>query len=250
MISTIIIDDELHCIQTLLKNIELHCPQVKVITTCQSGKEGIDAIKKHNPDLVFLDVEMPEMNGFEMLDKMSAPRDFQLIFTTTYDQFVLRAMRASAIDYLMKPIDGPELAQAIERVEKQLRNNNAENHRIVNLISNSDLDEDDQRIALPDRHGYIFVSPAEICYCKAEGAYTHVYLTNERKILISKALGETEIMLPPRTFERIHHSSIVNLAHIRQLKKGDGLFIIMSNGDSLSVARSKKDHLLSRLGVK
>lgn len=250
MISTIIIDDELHCIQTLLKNIELYCPQVRVVTTCQSGEEGIDAIKKHNPDLVFLDVEMPVLNGFEMLNKLSAPRDFQLIFTTTYDQFVLRAMRASAIDYLIKPIEGSELAEAIERVEKQLSNNISDNHRIGNFISNSDLDQDDQRIALPDRHGYIFVSPSEICYCKAEGAYTHVYLTNERKILISKALGETEIMLPPRIFERIHHSSIVNLAHIRQLKKGDGLFIIMSNGDSLSVARSKKDHLFSRLGVK
>ena len=250
MISTIIIDDELHCIKTLLNDIELFCPQVKVVTTCQSAQEGISAIKKYKPELVFLDVEMPVMNGFEMLDKLNAPRDFQLIFTTAYDQFVLRAMRASAIDYLMKPIDGTELAEAIERVEKQLSNNVVENPRIGNLISNTNLDEEDQRIALPDRHGYIFVSPSEICYCKAEGAYTNVYLTNDRKILISKALGETETMLPTRLFERIHHSSIVNLAHIRQLKKGDGLFIVMSNGDSLSVARSKKDHLLSRLGVR
>jgi len=250
MISTIIIDDELHCIDTLVIKLRLLCPEIDVIRTCKSAKEGIDAIQTHKPELVFLDVEMPEINGFEMLDRLAATRDFHLIFTATYDQFVLRAMRASAIDYLIKPIEDAALIESVERVESVLSNKMTGNPKIGNFISNNITEQEGQRIALPDRSGYIFVSPAEICYCKAEGAYTSVFLTDDRKVLISKALGETEHMLPVKQFERIHHSSLVNLTHVRQLKKGDGLFIIMSNGDSLSVARSKRDHLLGRLGVK
>ena len=250
MINAIIIDDEAHCITALRHDLNMFCPEVAIAGTCQSGKEGIAAIKRLQPNLVFLDIEMPVMNGFEMLKAIGEERDFQVIFTTAYSQFVLKAIRINALDYLMKPIDGTELSEAVDRVRNQMQHKLREDRRIGNLLANVSLAEEQQRIALPDRNGYDFVSPSEICYCKAEGAYTHVFFTDNRKILVSKALGELENMLPSRIFERIHHSIIVNVNEIRQFKKGEGLLVIMANGDHLSVARSKRDQLLLRLGVK
>lgn len=250
MISAIIIDDEAHCITTLSYDLDMFCPQVSIVATCKSAREGIAAIRIHKPELVFLDIEMPVMTGFEMLKVLGDPREFQVIFTTAYNEFILKAMRANAMDYLMKPVDGTELAEAVERAEKHLLNKHNQNLKIGNLLSNGTQPEEQQRIAIPGKNGYDFVSIPEICYCKAEGAYTCIYFIDQRKVLISKALGEIETMLPSRTFERIHHSVIVNVSQIRQFKKSDGLSVAMSNGDTLSVARSKKDQLLLRLGIK
>lgn len=251
MITAIIIDDEPHCVTALRHDLDMFCPEVQVLETCSSAKDGILAIKKHKPQIVFLDIEMPVMTGFEMLQTMGSERDFQVIFTTAYDQFVLKALRSSAADYLLKPIDSFELSQAVERAEKisQSKQSPAQTG-LLQGPGLGNMPDDERRIALPDRKGYEFVSPSEICYCVAQGAYTSIILNSNRKILISKPLGETEAMLPARLFERIHHSTIVNLAQVKHIKKEDGLFIVMSNGDSLSIARARKDQLMNRLGIK
>lgn len=248
MISAIIIDDEAHCITTLSYDLDMFCPQVSIAATCKSAREGIAAIRTHKPELVFLDIEMPVMTGFEMLKVLGDQREFQVIFTTAYNQFILKAMRANAMDYLMKPIDGTELVEAVERAEKHILHD--QELKISKSLSNATPSQEQQRIALPGRNGYDFVNIPEICYCKAEGAYTYIFFIDQRKVLISKSLGEIEAMLPSRTFERIHHSIIVNVSQIRQFKKGEGLSVAMSNGDTLTVARSKKDQLLLRLGIK
>ena len=249
MIKAIIIDDEQHCISALQHDLAMFCPNVTVVATCNSGKNGILAINMHKPDLVFLDIEMPLMDGFEMLAQLEGMRSFELIFTTAYNQFVMRALRLSAVDYLLKPIDNTELSLAIGRVEKQLRKNENTGQRIDNLVLNNSLDAEKQKIALPQRDGYEFISPSEILYCKAEGGYTEIVLAT-RKLLISKPLGEIEAALPKSIFIRIHYSAAVNISYIAQLKKNNGHSVIMFNGEILNVARSKKDELLLKLGLK
>ena len=249
MINAVIIDDEPNCIVALQHDLDMFCPQVNVLDICDSGKAGIIAIKKYDPDLIFLDIDMPLMNGFDMLEQLGHIRNFQVIFTTAYDQFVLKAIRASALDYLLKPIDGHDLADAVDRAE-QNKPGKQPDLRIDNLIANTALPERHQKIALPNSNGYEFLDPAEISYCIAEGSYTTIVLADDRRILISRSLGETAHMLPADIFERIHHSVIVNLSMIKQFKKDNGFFVVMSNGNKLSVARSRKQSLLFRLGIK
>ena len=169
MITALLIDDEAHCITSLSHDLAMFCPQVTIVKTCQSAREGIEAIRQYNPDLVFLDIEMPGMDGFGLLTELGNSIDFQVVFTTAYNDFVLKAIRANAMDYLMKPIDGAELADAVERVEKQVLTKFREQRRMNNLLASTALPEEKQRIALPDRNKYEFVDPSEICYCKAEG---------------------------------------------------------------------------------
>lgn len=249
MIKSIIIDDEPNCITALQNDIKMFCPEVTVMAGCHSAKEGMLCIKRNIPDLVFLDVEMPWMNGFEMLEILDKEINFQIIFTTAYDQFAAKAFRVSAVDYLLKPIDSNDLINAIAKVKKALYDKEG-HQKISNLLQNTKAPAEQQRIAIPNREGYEFVPINEIIYCKANGAYTDIILLNNKKLLLSKSLGETEDLLPAEIFERIHHSLIVNTLHINQYKKTSGSSIVMNNGDELSVAKSKKDQLLLRLGIK
>jgi len=191
---------------------------------------------------------MPRMNGFEMLEAMGEI-DFQVIFTTAHDQFAARAFRVSAVDYLLKPIDSEELASAVAKATVLISGNNKSNKAVANLLYNAGLPDEQQKIAIPNRHGYEFIPINDILYCKAEGAYTNVVLGN-KKMLLSRSLGETEQMLPAVLFERAHHSLLVNIRHIKSYSKTEGYFIIMSNGDQLGVSRSRREQLLARLGVK
>lgn len=248
MIRAIIIDDEPYCITALQHDIELFCPNVKVVATCQSGREGIEEIKKHKPQLVFLDISMPLMTGFDMLEQLGNTEQFSVIFTTAFDQYMLKALRMSALDYLLKPVDPKQLISAIERFQ-QLSGTSAGKERINNLLMNRELEPEKQKIVLPNREGFDFVSIGDILYCSADGAYTDIIFLNGKKLMVSKSLGEMEANLPETKFERIHHSTLINISEIIQIKKSDGFFVVMSNGDKLSVARSKKDSLLARLDI-
>ncbi len=227
----------------------MFCPEVVVVACCHSAKEGLLCINRNSPDLVFLDVEMPWMNGFEMLEILNKDISFKIIFTTAYDQFAAKAFRVSAVDYLLKPVDSTDLISAVEKVKKMAPEKERDPN-IGNLLQNMKAPIEQQRIAIPNREGYTFVPVSEIIYCKANGAYTDIILDKGKKLLLSRSLGETEGLLPAEMFERIHHSLIVNIQHINQFKKTSGSFIVMNNGDELSVAKSKKDQLLLRLGVK
>lgn len=249
MINAIIIDDEVHCITALNNDLKMFCQDVAVIDTCQSAKEGLLSIKRNKPDLVFLDIEMPWMNGFEMLELIDNEINFQIIFTTAYDQFAIKAFKVSAIDYLLKPIDSDDLINAVDKAKKALTNDDA-NGKISNFLHNTKAPAGEQKIGIPNREGYEFIPVNKIIYCKANGAYTEIVLTDNKKILLSKPLGETEEILPAEIFERIHHSILVNIHHINQYKKTTGSYIIMNNGDELNVSKSKKEQLLMRLGVR
>ena len=238
MIRSIIIDDEQHCIRALLNDLQKNCPSVEILDTCNSAKEGMISIKKHKPDLIFLDVEMPWMNGFEMLELLG-DLSSSIIFTTAHDEFAAKAFRISAVDYLLKPVDANDLKTAVQKVERKMSEGGSLEH-ISNLLRNIRQPTKDQKIALPQREGYEFVAVSSILYCQAEGAYTKVFLDNKRTMLISRALGDVEELLPPDMFQRIHHSSLVNVSYISQFLRTDGGYVVLGNGEKLAVSKSKK----------
>ncbi len=248
MIKAIIIDDEQSCIESLQYDLKKNCIDVEIADTCQSPKEGLISIRHNQPDLVFLDVQMPWMNGFEMLEILDDIK-FAIIFTTAFDQFAAKAFRISAIDYLLKPIDVSDLKQAVNKAsEKILHKTGSAN--IDNLLHNIKKPDNKQRVAFPGRNGYEFIELENIVYAKAEGAYTYVTLKDKRKLVISKTLSDIEEMLPSNPFQRIHHSTLVNLSHLTHFLKTDGGYIIMDNGEKLIVSKSKKDDLMEKLGLK
>ncbi|MEO7446048.1 MAG: LytTR family DNA-binding domain-containing protein [Ferruginibacter sp.] len=248
MIKTIIIDDERHCIKALQRDLQKNCPAVQVMEVCSSAKDGIMSIKKYNPDLIFLDVEMPWMSGFEMLEVMGDVR-FSIIFTTAHGEFAAKAFRISAVDYLLKPIDVHDLIEAVQKVEKKVNEGGGLQH-ISNLLRNMRQPLTQQKIALPNREGYEFADVASIIYCEAEGAYTKIFMQDNKKILVSKTLGDIEELLPPELFHRIHHSTLVNITYIAQFSRTDGCYVMLKNNERLSVSKAKKEMLMERLGLK
>ena len=248
MIRSIVIDDEQHCVRALLNDLQQHCPSIEVAEACYSAKEGIMLIKKVNPDLIFLDVEMPWMNGFEMLEVLGDV-NFSIIFTTAHDEFAAKAFRISAVDYLLKPIDAADLKAAVSKVEKKMDQGSNLQH-ISNLLRNIRQPLAEQKIALPQREGYEFIDVASIIYCQAEGAYTKVFITDKKTMLISRTLGDVEELLPPEMFQRIHHSTLINVTYVSQFLRTDGGYVVLKNGEKLSVSKAKKEMLMARLGLK
>lgn len=247
VIRAIIIDDEPHCISALKFDLKTFCSNVTVIDTCQNAASGLSSIRKNEPDLVFLDIEMPSMDGLQMLEQLGPEIDFQLVFTTAHDRFAARAFRLSAVDYLLKPVDSTDLQQAIEKVRLRLGKNSS--RQLSRLKHNYTHPMDEQRVALPQREGYDFVKVKDIMYCSADGGYTVISLMEGKKVLLSKSLGEVAEMLPVELFERIHHSTLINISYIKQFIKRDGGHIVMQDGMELAVSKSKKEQILYRLGL-
>jgi two-component system LytT family response regulator len=248
MIRAVIIDDEPQNADMLKKDVTNYCPSVEVISLCHSSKEGLLTIKKEKPDLIFLDIEMPWMNGFEMLELLDEI-NFSIIFTTAHGQFAAKAFRLSAVDYLLKPIDANDLKEAVKKAELKMTQQQGNIH-IENLLRNIRQPSAQQKIALPYKEGYEFVQVSHIIYCQAEGAYTKVFLDNKKHILVSKTLGDIEELLPPDLFIRIHHSTVVNLGFITHLVRSDGGYVKLQTGEQLVVSKSKKEKVMERLGLK
>lgn len=248
MIRAIVIDDEPQNAAMLKKDIASYCPSVEVLAECHSAKEGILTIKKEKPDLIFLDIEMPWMSGFEMLEVIG-DINFSIIFTTAHDQFAAKAFRLSAVDYLLKPIDANDLKEAVKKAELKI-NHQQGNIHIENLLRNIKQPSSQQKIALPYKEGYEFVEISHIIYCQAEGAYTKVFLDNKKYILVSKTLGDIEELLPAALFIRIHHSSVVNVGFITHFVRTDGGYVKLQTGEQLIVSKSKKENVMERLGLK
>lgn len=248
MLRSIIIDDEPQNATILKNDLNTHCPSVEVVSICHSGKEGIIAIKKEKPDLVFLDIEMPWMNGFEMLEMLDDIK-FSIIFTTAHDEFAAKAFRISAVDYLLKPIDAIDLKEAVKKVQQKMEQL-TDNVNIENLLRNIKQPSLQQKIALPYREGFEFVEVGHIIYCQAEGAYTKVFFDNKKFILVSKTLGDIEELLPQDIFQRIHHSNVVNIDFVTHFVRSDGGYVKLKTGEQLAVSKSKKDSLMERLGLK
>ena len=244
----LLIDDEHHCIETLKYELEMNCPEVDVIDTASSGPEGIEKIKELTPDLVFLDIEMPGMSGFEMLRQVDSA-DFSVIFVTAYDQYALQAFRCAAADYLLKPVMSDQLRDAVSRVEGK-SNNPAENQlQLEALLYNIKEGMKSPRIALPSGRGIDFVDAADIIYCNSESNYTHIALTGNRKYTLAKTLKDVEQMLASLDFFRIHHSYLINFKFLQRYLRDDGGYVVMLDGKEIPIAKRRKEEFLARMKV-
>ena len=222
-----------------------YCPDVEILDQCSSAKLALESIAEHQPDLVFLDIEMPDMNGFEMLDLCKGAR-FETIFTTAYNEYAIQAIRHSALDYLLKPIDKTELAQSVARSRD--RKSVDTSKRIEKLLEFMDVRKSSQRIALPTSDGLIMVDTKDIIYCESINNYTNFHLNTNKAILVSKTLKKVEALLESNeSFFRVHHSIIINLHFLHSYVKGDGGEVVMNNGKNLPVSRNKKLEFLSKL---
>ena len=245
MIKAIIIDDEPYCCEILAAMLASDCPDVEVASICSNGAQGLTAIRQHSPDLVFLDVEMPKMNGFEMLEQLPQV-NFELIFTTSYDQYALKAIRFSAIDYLLKPVDQEELQKAIQKVinrtqkpmSQQLEILMQKLHQPATPIS---------RIALPTMEGLQMIAIDTIISCESDSNYTILFLKYNKKLIVSRTLKEIEELLEEHSFVRVHRCYLANLNEVEKYVKGEGGYLVMSDGSNIDVARNKKEVLLKKL---
>lgn len=249
MINAILIDDEDHCIETLRYELALNCPHVRIIGTANSGSEGMLLIQNMQPDLIFLDIEMPGMNGFEMLRQLS-PVHFDIIFVTAYDEYALQAFRCAATDYLLKPVNSEHLIEAVDRITSRGNAGDSGMHSLETLLHNIQAGLKSPRIALPSSRGVDFVEAADILYCNAEGNYTHIILTGSRKYILSRTLKDVEQMLARMDFFRIHASYLINFNFLTRYLRHDGGYAEMSDGRQIPIAKRRKEEFLSRLRVK
>ncbi|HKR04341.1 MAG TPA: LytTR family DNA-binding domain-containing protein [Bacteroidia bacterium] len=242
MIHAVIIDDEQKCIETLSILIKMHCPEITIDASCNNGSDGIKAINQHKPDVVFLDIEMPKMNGFDMLEKFEKIF-FHVVFTTAYNQFAIKAFRYSALNYLLKPIDPDDLKSTVSRI-KELKGPGF-NEQFEILMQNIKSNNKPQRIALSTGDGLVFVNTKDIMYCHSESNYTHVLLTGGEKYLLAKTIKEFEDTLSEDNFFRIHNSYVVNLDQIKKFVRGDGGYVVMKDGTSITIARARREEFFS-----
>jgi two-component system LytT family response regulator len=246
MIRSILIEDETRSLKTLEWQLNQYCPEIEIIAACESAKEGIAAINNLKPQLVFLDIEMPHMNGFEMLEKLQ-PVNFTVIFTTAYDQFAIKAFRFSATDYLLKPIDKDDLIEAVGKVKKI--HGEKHNDRIELLLDQVKLLSQGRKIhkiALTTQDSYVFVDVEDIIYCASERNYTRIFLKDGKNIIVAKTLKLVEELIATDQFFRAHHSFLINVDSIKQFAKEDGGNIIMTNDAKIPLSRGKRDEFFTR----
>ncbi|MEO7444754.1 MAG: LytTR family DNA-binding domain-containing protein [Ferruginibacter sp.] len=242
MIKAVLIDDELHCIETLTMLLTDYCPEVNIIATFQSPALALTELPHIVPDVIFLDVEMPVLNGFELLQQlMTIP--FAVIFTTSYDQYAIKAIRFSALDYLLKPIDSHELIAAVHKLNTQKKSPSAEQlNMLMDRIQNKPVMT---KIAIPAIDGFELIAADQVIYCEASDNYTHFYLKNKTKVTSRRTLKEVEEQLKDfNFFLRVHHSFLINLNEVIKYVRGEGGYLIMSNTSMVNVSRTRKDSLL------
>ena len=242
MIRCILIDDESNSLEMMEWLLQTYCPQVKIEALCDGAEKGLAAIEKYKPEVVFLDIEMPHMNGFDLLEKYGK-LDFDVVFCTAYDQFAIRAFKYSALNYLLKPVDPEDLKDTIRRIEEKQAIPSREQIDLLLQNLRYPARPTVQRIALTTTDGMIFVSTQDILYCEAESNYTTVVL-NSRKVVISKTLKEIDEALSGTDFYRIHNSYLVNLNQIQKFVRGDGGYVVMNDGKSVSISRSRRQEFM------
>lgn len=247
MIKALIIDDESAARLKIASLIAMHFSErITVAAECADGEEALKAIAEHKPDLLFLDVEMPRLSGFDVLRQAGAPT-FDVIFTTAYDHYAIKAIKFAAIDYLLKPIDIDQLREAIGRVE-QRQGMAGRAGRVERLVEDVRNGHDPTRLSIPSQHGYVMVKTADIIWCEAVNYYSVVHLVGGGQVVSTRSLKEVEDTLEGGPFLRIHRGHVINLDHLERYIRGSGGQVVMSDGKHLDVARLRKDELLARIG--
>jgi two-component system LytT family response regulator len=240
-----LIDDESNSLEMMEWLLKTYCPQVTIEAMCNAADKGIEAIKKYRPDVVFLDIEMPHMNGFDMLEQFDRI-SFDVVFCTAYDQFAIRAFRYSALNYLLKPVDPDDLKETIRRLEEKKSAPSKEQIELLLQNIRQVSKTTTQRIALTTNDGMIFVATSDILYCAAESNYTSIILEGGKKILVSKVLKEIDEALAGPDFFRAHNSYLINLNRIKKFVRGEGGYVIMDDGANISISRSRRQEFMEQ----
>ena len=236
----IIIDDEEHAQRALKKLLSWVAQEVQIVASCSSAKEGLLAILEHQPDLIFLDIEMPRMNGFDMLSKIK-DRTFHVVFVTAYDEYAVKAFNANAIDYVLKPIVEERLLEALAKVKKFMASNTKE-RKLEQIISELNHSPNAfSKISLPTAEGLEFLETSEIIRLESSGNYTEIHTTDGNKMLISKTMKDIADKLPSELFIRPHNSHIINIQFIKRYIRGNGGQIVLMDNSNIPVSRSNKD---------
>lgn len=245
-IRALIIDDEKHSRETLKNLIESYCVGIEIIGLAATVNEAVKMISTLKPELVFMDIELQPGTGFDILSQLEEV-DFEVIFTTAFDQYAIKAVKFSSLDYLLKPIDIEELQRAVEKAKK-IKNKQDYARQLHNLIQNLHFPKE-SKICLATAEGFEFVNTPEIIYCEASGSYTTFVLTEKRKLLVSKHLKEYENLLTEHHFMRVHNSYLINLREVKKYSKSDGGYITMNNNDIVSISRNKKNEFLLAMQI-
>ena len=245
-IKAILIDDELNSLQNLQQKLEGFCPDVQIIASSQKPEEGILLIRQHQPDVVFLDIEMPRMSGFRMLEELGE-YDFDIIFTTAYNHYSIDAIRISAFDYLIKPIGIEDLQQAVERLSRS-RNKHTKEKIDILKKSLSDNRTQEDKIAISTSEGIEFIPIKNIQHIESKSNYSKIYLPENKSIMVTKILKDFEEMLLPYNFYRVHNSHLINLNYIKKYVRSEGGHVILQDGTAIDISRRKKEQFLKMIG--
>ena len=241
VLKAIIIDDEPDSIKLLQLQLAQYCPEIEIAGTYTSSVKALPGIEKLQPDLVFLDIEMPVVNGFELLEKI-LHLPFSVIFITAYNQYALKAFRFNAVDYLVKPIDADDLIGAVAKAIKRAKPSPTQ----LSLMQKQMRGEPATKIAIPGQHGGItFIDLNEIIFSEASNNYSRLVLTDGRIFIISKTLKDVQEVLEEEHFLRVHRQYIINLNHVKQFNRNEGI-LTMTNGENIPVARNQKERLIEK----
>ncbi|NOY49570.1 MAG: response regulator transcription factor [Chlorobi bacterium] len=241
MIASVIIDDELQS-RNALRNILIdYCADVDILGEADNAEEGIKIIRETKPELVFLDINMPDQNGFQLLESIGNIK-FHVVFVTAYDQYAIKAIKFSALDYILKPIDPQQIIDSVNKLKSLQPRNRQVAERISNLLDNKDKID---KIALPTITGFRFVKIKSIIRCEADNNYTSFFLESKESILVTRTLKHYEDILKHDDFVRVHQSHLINIDYVEEYVKGDGGFVKMSDGSEVGISRRKKEIFLN-----
>lgn len=247
MIKAILIDDEKNALEILEWQLHTYCPQVEIVALCNTADSGIEAIRQHAPQLVFLDIEMPKKNGFDVLEAFRNP-SFDVIFTTAYNQFALKAFRFAALDYLLKPIDADDLVNSLKRYERKVQGSFNQQLEIL-LQHYRQPNTLPEKISFSTQQAVHFIKPETILYCESDGNYTTLFFLDNTQLIVSKTLKEVEEVLVHYRFLRIHNSYLINLSQVSRYVKTEGGSIEMTNGTQLPISRQRREEVMQALNV-
>ncbi|MFY0714882.1 response regulator transcription factor [Seonamhaeicola sp. NFXS20] len=241
----IIVDDEVAAINSLSWELRKHAGFISIIETFTSPKEAISGINYLKPDCVFLDIEMPEMTGFSLLDKLEY-RNFAVVITTAYNQYALKAIKESAIDYLLKPVDEDDINCVIEKLKK-IDNGHSFHIQFKQTFEALSKVNESQIVKIPVSGKVLFIRIEEILYCESEGNYSRVFLQSGEKLMVSKKLKELESILPARFFFRVHNSYIVHILKVNEYLRSEG-YLVLTNKRKIPISRNKREAFLDKMG--
>jgi len=246
-LKAMLIDDEPRGISSMQKLLQINCPNINVIGSSTDANAAIEMVRSLRPDLIFLDIAMPAKNGFELLKELNGS-NFEVIFVTAHNEFMIEAFHFSAIDYLLKPVEDNLLVDAVNRAKKRIEEKSG-NKNIETFLHNLKQNQSPQKMKLciPSLRGFQVIELDDILYAESSGNYTNLYFANNKMVCTSKPMHEYEKLLEDAGFVRIHKSILVNLLHVKEYLRGEGGSVLLSTGKELEVSRRKKDFFLSKM---